>query len=253
MMTVADEQDESTVVVARPKRGPKRMPPWQGDLGPFRVESPREAVSDAVLGLIRSGELRPGMRLPSEPQLVAMTGISRSSVREAVRSLETMGLLQVRRGQGTFVREIDAGSVTDAQLLLLLDNHKMLEDLVEVRCVVEPWIARLAAERATEEDIAAIRQALEAMHEAPNHEGWRPAHLAFHTALVNSTHNILLTKIWSLVTIFLKDSPLVTGVLTVTAPHVHDNLLAAIAAHDTDAAIAAMGTHVSDMMRALNE
>jgi GntR family transcriptional repressor for pyruvate dehydrogenase complex len=239
--------------IERPKRGPKWEVPWQGDLGILRHASPREAVSDAILELIRGGELRPGMRLPSEPQLVQMTGISRSSVREAVRSLQTMGLLEVRRGQGTFVRDIDSESVTDAQLLLLLDDHTVLENLVEVRCALEPVIARVAAERATEEDIAAIGEALHAMNSARGMDEWRPAHLAFHKSLVDATHNIILRKIWGLITVFLKDSPLVTGSLRATMPHVHIDLFEAIKDRDGRKAATAMSEHISDMQLALNE
>jgi GntR family transcriptional repressor for pyruvate dehydrogenase complex len=248
-----NDQSGTVTEIERPKRGPKWEPPWQGDLGQFHRASPREAVSDAILELIRGGELRPGMRLPSEPQLVQMTGISRSSVREAVRSLQTMGLLEVRRGQGTFVREIDSESVTDAQLLLLLDDHTVLENLIEVRCALEPVIAQVAAERANDDDVAALGEALHAMNSAQGMEEWRPAHLAFHKALVDATHNIILMKIWALVTIFLKDSPLVTGSLRVTMPHVHIDLYEAVEAHDGQKAAAAMAEHISDMKLALNE
>jgi DNA-binding FadR family transcriptional regulator len=247
------KQAEMVTEIERPKRGPKWDPPWQGDLGQLRAASPREAVSDAIVALIRSGELRPGMRLPSEPQLVQMTGISRSSVREAIRTLQTMGLLEVRRGQGTFVREIDPESVTDSQLLLLLDDHTVLENLVEVRCALEPVIARVAAERATAEDVAVISEALRAMNSAVGMDDWRPAHLAFHKALVDATHNIILMKIWGLITVFLKDSPLVTGALKVSMPHVHTDLYDAITVRDGSKATAAMADHISDMLTALNE
>src|SRR5947209_5799095 len=156
---------------------------WDGKLSQFRQSSPRDAVSESILSLIRSGELKPGMRLPSEPQLIEMTGVSRSSVREAIRSLETMGLVEIRRGKGTFIREIDTSGMTDAQMLLMLADRKVLENLVEVRETLEPMMARLAAERATDDDIAALRHHLEGMDHARDHEAWRPAHLAFHQAL----------------------------------------------------------------------
>ena len=113
-----------------------------------------------MLDLVRSGELKPGMRLPSEPQLAEMTGISRTSVREAVRGLQTIGILEIRRGQGTFIRDINSSSVVDAQMMMLLDNYQALLDLVEVRRGIEPLIVQLAAERATDEDIAGLREAL---------------------------------------------------------------------------------------------
>ena len=244
---VADE----AVVPERPKRGPKRKQPWQGDLGRFRGASPRDAVSEAVLDLVRSGELKPGMRLPSEPQLAEMTGISRTSVREAVRGLQTIGILEIRRGQGTFVRDIDSSSVVDAQMLMLLDNYQVLLDLVEVRRGIEPLIVQLAAERATDEDIAALREALDQMVESEKNDNWRPAHLAYHSALANATQNVILMKIWGLIALFLKDSPLVTGSHSVIDAEVHTNILEAVANHDPDAAVAAMNQHIGDMLTAL--
>jgi GntR family transcriptional repressor for pyruvate dehydrogenase complex len=248
MTTSVTDDSETIANGARPKRGPKRKPPWQGDLGQFEGFSPREAVTDAIIGLIRSGELKPGMRLPSEPQLVEMTGISRSSVREAVRGLQTMGLLEIRRGQGTFVREIESSSAVDAQMLLLLDNRQVLLDLMEVRQALEPLIARLAAEHANEDDVEAMRAALAQMTESQFGEHWRPAHLAFHSALVNATRNTLLMKIWSLVTIFLKDSPLVTASRPENDEQVHKGILEAVSANDPAAAVEAMSIHIRDML-----
>jgi GntR family transcriptional repressor for pyruvate dehydrogenase complex len=236
------------------RRSRKRQEKWTGQLGQVKPQiSPRDAVSEEVLRLIRSGELKPGARLPSEPQLIKMTGVSRSSVREAIRSLETMGLIEIRRGNGTYVREIDPSRQIDAQMLLMLADGKVLEDLVEVRLTLEPLMVKLAAERATEADIRALREALDGMHQAGTHDEWRPPHLAFHHALAAATHNVILTKIWGLVAMFLKDSPLVAGVITPSQPHAHDGLYEAIAARDVKAAEAAMAEHIQDMMRVLKE
>ena len=226
---------------------------WSAKLGQFRQSSPRDLVSESILALIRSGELKPGARLPSEPQLIAITGVSRSSVREAIRSLETMGLVEIRRGKGTYIREIDTNGMTDAQMLLMLADRKVLENLIEVRVTLEPLMARLAAERATGDDLAALSQHLREMRDAPDQEAWRPPHLAFHQALAEATHNIILTKMWGLVSIFLKDSPLVTGNTEPTLPLIHETLYEAIAAHDIDGAESAMDGHVRDMVRVLQK
>src|SRR6476469_281516 len=95
---VADIQDVVLAVEAVALERPAPVPfaesldSWSAKLGQFRQSSPRDLVSESILALIRSGELKPGARLPSEPQLIAITGVSRSLVREAIRSLETMGL-----------------------------------------------------------------------------------------------------------------------------------------------------------------
>jgi GntR family transcriptional regulator, transcriptional repressor for pyruvate dehydrogenase complex len=245
--------DTISTAPPKPRKGPRHKDSWRGDLGRFKQASPRDAVSEAVLALIRNGELKPGTRLPSEPDLIRMTGVSRSSVREAIRSLETMGLLEIHRGKGTYIREIDTGSVADAQLLLLLADQKVLENLIEVRITLEPLLARLAAERATDDDVAALWDALSGMQQASNHEEWRPSHLAFHQALARASHNIILTKIWSLITMFLRDSPLVTGETRPRLPHSHDELVKAIADHDVMRAQDAMAQHIKDMKRVLSE
>jgi GntR family transcriptional regulator, transcriptional repressor for pyruvate dehydrogenase complex len=250
---VTSRVDTSSTGSQKQRKGPRQKDSWHGDLGQFKQASPRDKVSEAVLALIRNGELKPGTLLPSEPDLIRMTGVSRSSVREAIRGLETMGLLEIHRGKGTYIREIDTGSVADAQLLLLLADRKVLENLIEVRITLEPLLARLAAERATNDDVTALRDALGGMQRASNHEEWRPSHLAFHQALAQASHNILLTKIWSLITMFLKDSPLVTGETRPSLPHSHDELVDAIADHDVTRAQDAMAQHIEDMRRVFSE
>jgi GntR family transcriptional repressor for pyruvate dehydrogenase complex len=176
-----------------------------------------------------------------------MTGVSRASVREAVRSLQAMGLIEVRRGQGTFVREIDSDSVGDAQLLLLLNDHTILESLIEARRTIEPAIVQFATERATDDDLAAMERALVAMDAAESLDEWRPAHLAFHQALVEATHNVIFMKFWGLITVFLKDSPLVTGSFLPQLPRVHVDIYEAIKARDGEKAGASMRKHIADM------
>jgi DNA-binding FadR family transcriptional regulator len=182
-------------------------------------------------------------------ELMARTGVGRSSVREAIRSLATMQLVEIQRGRGTFVRAIDPGGVTDAQVLLMLADKESLRDLVEVRLVLEPTIARLAAERATDADIEDLRRAIEGMHRARRHAEWRRLHLDFHQALAAATHNVILTKMWSLVQMFLKDSPMVSG--QPSRSYVHGDLMDAIACHDVARAETAMRAHLTDVTRVL--
>ena len=222
---------------------------WSGRLGQVKAVSPRDAVTEQIIELIRTGTLRPGDRLPSELELMARTGVGRSSVREAIRSLVAMQLVEIQRGRGTFVRQVDAGGITDAQVLLMLADKKSLQDLVEVRQALEPMIVRLAAERATDADVAELRRAVAGMNEARRHAEWRQFHLDFHRALAAATHNVILTKMWSLVQMFLKDSPMVKG--RPSPPDVHADLMAAVADHDVARAEAAMRRHLTDMTRVL--
>jgi DNA-binding FadR family transcriptional regulator len=129
----------------------------------------------------------------------------------------------------------------------MLADRKALEDLVEVRQALEPLVAQLAAERADDEDVQALGTAVKGMGSAADNATWRAAHLDFHRLLARATHNVILAKMWALVQMFLQDSPMVTGASS--QPQVHDELYAAIAAHDRDRAAVAMHQHVMDMQR----
>ena len=223
---------------------------WGNRLGRvIKSASPRDAVTELIIGLISNGTLKSGDRLPSEPELMARSRVGRSSVREAIRSLATMGLVEIQRGRGTFVRAIDPAGITDAQVLLMLADKKSLQDLGEVRQALEPLIVRLAAERATDDDIGRLQRAIDGMHAVRSHTEWRQFHLDFHQALASATHNVILTKMWSLVQMFLKDSPMVTR--QPSPSHVHEDLMDAIANHDFARAEAAVQTHLAEMRTVL--
>jgi GntR family transcriptional regulator, transcriptional repressor for pyruvate dehydrogenase complex len=218
---------------------------WNGQLAQVTSVSPREAVAEQILALIRSGSLKPGDRLPSESEQMAMTGVSRPSVREAIRSLASMQLVEIRRGKGTYVQKVATTGMSDAQVLLMLGDAKALQDLVEVRLTLEPLVVRLAAQRADDQDIQALARAVDGMREARDQSEWRQAHLDFHLGLAQASHNIILTKMWALVQMFLKDSPMVTG--SPSPLHVHENLYQAIADRDPERAYLAMESHLQDM------
>ena len=88
-------------------------------------------------------------------------------------------------------------------------------------------------------------------NQAGRAEHWRIAHLAFHTSLANATQNIILMKVWGLIALFLKDSPLVTGQHSPIDTEVHQSIVDAIARHAPEAAVAAMNRHITDMMTAV--
>ena len=105
--------------------------------------------------MLRSGAYRVGDRLPSEPELGAELGVSRSTVREAVRELTSLGVLEIQHGRGTFVRSLRPDLLLRGDSLLDHGNDRIREELLEVRGIVEPEAAALAAERASEEDVGA--------------------------------------------------------------------------------------------------
>ena len=223
----------------------------------------RDVVVERLLDLLRSGALKPGDRLPPEPELMQLAGVGRSTVREAVRTLASMHLVDVRHGHGTFVCDSTSQALTDPQMLVFLRDQGVARDLMEARRALEPQIARLAAERRTEEDLAALR---DAMHRWSTGRGadartpeWRAAHLDFHEALARATHNVVLIRMWASAATFLRDSPLVRpAVQPARSPNwlalkgpFHQALFDAVLAQDGQAAERAMNAHVEDMLETM--
>ena len=140
--------------------------------------------------LIRQGELRPGDRLPPERELAEQMQVSRTVVREALRVMEQRGLVASRPGAGTFIA---AGS---AEGLARALTQLALEDAFEVRILLEPPIAALAAQRATAGDIAQLEVALqEQARQVERGQSAAAADAAFHSGLAEATHNRALRRL----------------------------------------------------------
>ena len=153
--------------------------------------------------LIRQGELEHGARLPSERAMAEQFGVSRSSVREAIRSLELQGLVVTKRGSGTFINTQDLESVV-ALLASTLSSGPgaldTLDDIFEMRHVLEPQIAAMAALRATPEEVARLSEILEEQErQIAGGETGVDADTDFHFALATATHNAALIKVVSAV------------------------------------------------------
>jgi GntR family transcriptional regulator, transcriptional repressor for pyruvate dehydrogenase complex len=150
-----------------------------------------------IRSMIRSGELPPGTRLPPEPQLAAQMGLSRSGVREAVKVLESARVLDVRRGDGTYVTSLAPHLLLEGVGLAveLLRDDTLLE-VMEVRRLLEPMATGLAAVRMREEDLDMLGKILEDMRNA-----WDDAELliqydmAFHRTVIAATGNETLTSL----------------------------------------------------------
>lgn len=128
-----------------------------------RGETVMDTVARRIESLIRSGELRPGSRLPTEPELAAMLGVSRSSLREGLKGLMFLGLIKARPGYGTYIQStLGRSAGRHFQWMLLLHEVKYLE-LFEVRRMIEPTVAALAARRASPEDLEKMEAAIQGM------------------------------------------------------------------------------------------
>ncbi len=153
----------------------------------------RERVSDVVAAklteLVAGGTLVPGEVLPNETELAARFGVGKSAIREAVKIVVTRGLLTVQQGFGTVVNPRDRWNLHDPGVLGAMRTQLTLAQLVEVRRMIEPEAAALAAERATPADLARLRE----LAEPPDESGLVPQDavkgLAFHEAVAEAAHN----------------------------------------------------------------
>lgn len=166
----------------------------------LRVVAGKDSIVSSVIDRIREAllrrDLKPGDYLPSETELTQTLGVSKSSVREAVKMLQAMGVVEVRRGQGTLVRTHPGAAFISPMIFQLILESGYPEDLVELRLMFEPAFAVMAMQRATDEDLAQIAKALERL-EASVRSGTQVAEddLAFHLAILRATGNRLVVRI----------------------------------------------------------
>ena len=155
-----------------------------------------EAIAK-IRGLIQSGALPPGSRLPPEPQLASQMGLSRSGVREAVKVLEAAGVLDVRRGDGTYVTSLAPRLLLEGLGLAveLLRDDTLLE-VVEVRRMLEPVATGMAALRMSDDDLDELGRILDDMRAAADDaEKLIQFDTAFHRTVVAATGNETLTSL----------------------------------------------------------
>ncbi len=154
-----------------------------------------EAI-EKIKEMIISGELRPGDRLPREADLAQRLGLSRSSLREAVRALSLVRILDVRQGDGTYVTSLDAALLLDAlSFVIELHHDRGMLDLLEARRLLEAEAAALAAQRIAPAQVAELHALIEAMPGCADVEEFVENDLAFHRTIAAATGNSVVSKL----------------------------------------------------------
>lgn len=165
-------------------------------LGRIKVPKSSDVLAERLKQEILGDGYRPGSSLPTERELVLTTGLSRGSVREALRILEAQGLVHTRAGRygGTTVSEPTTDHLTNNINLYAKGRSVSLSALVEVRLAVEPMVAALAAERRTEEDLANLHAITERLNWAADHDitAFLEENVNWHDAIAAASHNDLL-------------------------------------------------------------
>jgi GntR family transcriptional regulator, transcriptional repressor for pyruvate dehydrogenase complex len=196
-------------------------------------------------------KLRPGDKLPSERELAETLAVSRSSIRDAIRSLELMGMVEPRQGAGTIVREINPNSIASPLVNALKRKEEMMGELLDFRRIIEPPLAARAATHASAEEIAEMEDILERQKmKLRKGESAIPEDSEFHYAVAMASGNSVVLKVLDIVMDLLRDtrerSLQVEGRPQKSLAG-HRRILNAIKHHDAEGAKAAMWQHIEDV------
>jgi GntR family transcriptional repressor for pyruvate dehydrogenase complex len=214
-----------------------------------RREPPATEVAQKLLDYLLSGDVQPGARLPSERQLATSLQIGRSAVRDAMRPLTWLGIVEVRQGDGTYLRGMSSDLLPRVVEWGLLLGEKRVMDLVEARRHIEVATASLAAERRTPDQVGELEQALDRMRvSVDDREAFVEADIDFHLKIAevagNSVLSGILSSIQSLLRVWMGRVSQASDDLE-PAYRIHVPIVGAVAAGDTERAVQAMAAHLS--------
>ena len=154
-----------------------------------------EQIADKLREMIIQEEIKTGAKLPAEAELMARFGVSRSTVREAVKILQTEHIVDIRQGQGTFLCAMP-GLAKDPLGLRFADQNELTGQLLETRLIIEPNVAAIAAMRRTPEQLAAMKVLLDKMDNAYLHgEDYTPFDIEFHSIIAQCTGNDVVQRL----------------------------------------------------------
>jgi GntR family transcriptional repressor for pyruvate dehydrogenase complex len=215
-----------------------------------------EEVANRLLTLIKEQELRPGAKLPAERNLARMMEVGRPAVREALRALALMRVVDIRQGDGTYITSLEPSQLIAHLDFVFPKDSVALVQLLEARRVVEAGNARLAASRVTASQIAALGELVEQLAGSIDDlDRFSELDIALHEAICAAANNFLLSQFMSIVSALGKVSRERTGGLREVreaALRDHRRIVDALRTHDPDAAAQAMLDHLAHVERGLN-
>jgi GntR family transcriptional repressor for pyruvate dehydrogenase complex len=218
----------------------------------IQVERLYEKIVEQIEASILRGDLHPGDKLPPERELSRQFGVSRTAVREAMKALTQKGLVEVQLGKGTFVTNGTSQAMRNSLgLVLKMGLEEGYTSLVEVREILEPEIAALAAQRARQEQISTMREAVAVMERSLDDiDTFIEADLDFHLALAEGSQNpiilLLLDTLVDLLRGLRTQIAQVEGGMARAQQH-HKLILAAVEGRDPQAARSAMNAHMQQV------
>jgi GntR family transcriptional repressor for pyruvate dehydrogenase complex len=220
-------------------------------LEPIKKTRIAEEIADRIRELLLDRTFSPTEPLPSERVLSRRFGVSRGSVRDAFRILEMLGLLETRHGQGTFPRELSVDRLVTPLTTVLTYRRDLQDELMGVRRMFEPAVAREAAARATNEDLAALEAVLDAQkRKLRTGQSAFLEDTALHAALARATHNRVVVHIMATLNALLAESRKLTlrqKGRPERSLEGHEAIVAAMRRRDPEAAARAMHDHIDQI------
>lgn len=211
-----------------------------------------DRLSIEIEKLIMNGELEVGSKLPPERVLADSLGVSRVSIRQALHELEVRGLIDRRPGRGTIVLSAAGESSRSGATIAaaLSSEGREIANVMELRAIIEPPIAGLTASRATDRDIAQLRDLVDQMSSDVSVETYAELDMSFHQAIAQYTHNPLLSMLTKQIATLIapsRSANLQTKRRRKNSTTEHENILRAIASRDPEAAESAATAHIESI------
>jgi GntR family transcriptional repressor for pyruvate dehydrogenase complex len=223
---------------------------------PIKKINISESVLKRIVELIRNGDLKSGDKLPSIQLFSEKLQVGASSVREALKQLQIMGILEIKQGEGTFVKERVGLDSLSNYLGYLLDLKKQdILHLMEVRKIIERGAVALAAERASEDDINKLGNIIQRMREIIDEPPeFAEENVEFHLAIAEASKNPILSIIFnSVYDLFMKEQQVVAKMLNLKFESIesHINIWTAIKNHNINKAIKEMEKHLNHIQKTI--
>jgi GntR family transcriptional repressor for pyruvate dehydrogenase complex len=218
---------------------------------PIKKTRLAEEIADRIRVLILDGTMPPGRPLPSERRLASRFGVSRGSIRDAFRMLETIGLLETRHGQGTFPRELTVDRLVAPLASVLTYRPDLQEELMDVRRMFEPAVARVAATRVSEDDLADLQRIVDTQRrKLRTGRSAIVEDTAFHAVLARATRNRVVMRIMETLNDLLVESRRLTlrqKGRPERSIEGHEAVVRALRQRDPDATALAMHVHIDQI------
>ncbi len=214
-----------------------------------------EEIASRLLDLIRAEQLRPGDKLPAERELAAEMSVSRPVLREALRALAIMNVVEIRQGAGTYITALEPQQLISHLDFVFSKDPVALSQVIETRRIVEVGNVRLAAQRITPDELSDLDALLQRLQAAVDDaDRFAELDIAFHDAVCEAAGNFLLVQFMRIINTLGRVSRERTGAAAATrrgALKDHETILTALRAHDPAAAAAAMEAHLTHVEAAL--